>query len=62
MSDHALLGWLLAASIAIAIGGFVIMIAMLREAQRLTRAVAAMVYQENDKTRAILLGRPPFER
>ena len=56
-----MLGWLLVLAITIAISGFVVMIAMLRESQRLTRAVAAMVYQESDKTRAALLGRPRFE-
>ena len=57
-----MLGWLLVLAIAMVVSGFVVMIAMLRESQRLTRAVAAMVYQESDKTRAALLGRPPFER
>lgn len=58
MSDHALLGWLLAFSIVIGVVGFAYMHRMLREAQRLTRAVAAMVYQENEKTRAAFFSRP----
>ena len=62
MSDHALLGWLLVASVAIGAGSILVLGlvlgGMLRECQRLTRAVAAMVYQESDKTRAAISGRP----
>lgn len=62
MSDHALLGFLLVASITIGTGGLVVLGlvlgGMLRECQRLTRAVAAMVYQESEKTRAAMPGRP----
>ena len=58
MSDHAILGFLLVASITIGIGGLLVLGSMLRECQRLTRAVAAMVYQESEKTRAALTGRP----
>lgn len=61
MSDHAMLGWLVLLAITMEIGGFVVLVAMLRESQRLTRAVAAMVYQESDKTRAAITGRARFE-
>jgi hypothetical protein len=40
------------------IGGLLVLASMLRECQRLTRAVAAMVYQESDTTRAAITGRP----
>ncbi len=63
MSDHAILGLLLVVSIAIGIGGLLVLGlvlgAMLRESQRLTRAVAAMVYQEGERTRAAIASRPP---
>ena len=58
MSDHAILGFLLVVSITIGIGGLLVLGGMLRECQRLTRAVAAMVYQESEKTRAAIIGRP----
>ena len=62
MSDHAILGFLLAVSIAIGISGLLVLGlvlgGMLRECQRLTRAVAGMVSQESEKTRAIITGRP----
>lgn len=61
MSDHAIM-------LIVSVVGFTIQIIglvwaertlgnMLRESQRLTRAVAAMVYQEEAKTRAAMLGR-----
>ncbi len=63
MADHAILGMLLVIAIAIGIGGLLVLGlvlgAMLRESQRLTRAVAGLVYQEGEKTRALLTGRPP---
>ena len=58
MSDHAILGFLLVVSITIGIGGLLVLGGMLRECQRITRAVAAMVYQESEKTRAAITGRP----
>ena len=58
MSDHAILGFLRVVSITIGIGGLLVLGGMLRECQRLTRAVAAMVYQESEKTRAAITGRP----
>ena len=59
MSDHAILGLLLVLSIAIGVGGLLIATSMLRECQRLTRAVAGMVYQEGEKTRSAIANRPP---
>ena len=63
MSDHAFLGMLVVVSVVIGIGGLLVLGlvlgAMLRECQRLTRAVAAMVFQEGDRTRAAIAGRPP---
>ena len=58
MSDHSILGWLLVLAVVISVVGFAYMHRMLREAQRLTRSVAAMVYQENEKTRAAFFSRP----
>ena len=46
MSDHLMLAW-------IAIGGFIVLALMLRESQRLTRAVAGLVYQESERIRAV---------
>jgi hypothetical protein len=59
VSDHAILGWLLVLSIAIGIGGLAYLAHMLRECQRLTRAVAGLVYQEGEKTGTVIAGRPP---
>ena len=59
MSDHALLGFLLVISIVVAMVGVIFMTVMLRESQRLTRAVAGRVYPEGEKTRAAIGGRPP---
>ena len=54
MSEHAILA-------VIIIGGFTVQavvlgmgLVMLRESQRLTRAVAGLVYQESDRIRALL--------
>jgi hypothetical protein len=59
VGDHAILGLLLVVSIAVGIGGLLVLGGMLRECQRLTRAVAGLVYQEGEKTRAAVTGRPP---
>ncbi|MGH7332538.1 MAG: hypothetical protein ACREKS_07270 [Candidatus Rokuibacteriota bacterium] len=59
MSDHAILGLLLGVSSVIGIGGLLILGGMLRECQRLTRAVAGLVYQEGERTRAVITGHPP---
>ena len=63
MSDHAILGWLLVVSIAIGTSGLLVLGlvlgGMLRECQRLTRAVAGLVYQESEKTRALINAQPP---
>ena len=59
MSDHAILGMLLGVSIVAGISGLLVLGAMLRESQRLTRAVAGLVYQEGERTRAAIASRPP---
>jgi hypothetical protein len=63
VSDHAILGWLLVVSIAIGTSGLLVLGlvlgGMLRECQRLTRAVAGLVYQESEKTRAVINAQPP---
>ena len=41
----------------IQITGLLVMMRMLRESQRLTRAVAGLVYQESDKLRALFSDR-----
>lgn len=61
MSDHALLGWLLAFVVVITVVGFGWMFAMYRESRRFTRALAAMVDQENEKTRAAFFSRPSLD-
>jgi hypothetical protein len=58
VSDHAFLGLLVILTAAMGIGGLLVMASMLRECQRLTRAVAAMVYQESEKTRSAITARP----
>ena len=54
MSEHGILMVIIIAGFAVQILGLVAIVAMLREAQRLTRAVAGLVYQESDKIRALL--------
>ena len=54
MFDHGTVLVVVIAGFTIQILGLVTMIVMLREAQRLTRAVAGLVYQESDKIRALL--------
>jgi hypothetical protein len=57
MTDHALLAWIAIGGFTIQILGLIVLALMLRESQRLTRAVAGLVYQEGERTRAAL-GRP----
>ena len=61
MSDHAILVLGLVVSIVVGVSGLlilgIVLGSMLRECQRLTRAVAGMVYQESEKTRAVITGR-----
>jgi len=52
MSDHALLGLFILIAVALGLGVGVFLWLQLREAQRLTRAVGALVIQETDKIRA----------
>ena len=54
--DQALI-WTAVLLGAIGVTGLIVLGSMLRECQRLTCAVAAMVYQEGEKTRAAI-GRP----
>ena len=54
MSEHGILMVIIIAGFAVQILGLVAITAMLRESQRLTRAVAGLVYQESDKIRALL--------
>ena len=57
MSDHALLAWIAVVGFTVQMLGLVVLALMLRESQRLTTAVAGLVYQESERTRAAL-GRP----
>jgi len=57
MSDHALLARIAVVGFTVQMLGLVVLALMLRESQRLTRAVAGLVYQESERTRAAL-GRP----
>ncbi len=57
MSDHALLFLVAVGGFTIQLAGLVVLALMLLESQRLTRAVAGLVHQEGERTRAAL-GRP----
>ena len=54
MSDHALMTILLVVGFTIQASGLIVLGLMLRESQRLTRAVAGLVYQETDRLRTLL--------
>lgn len=54
MSDHAMLALIMVGGLTIGLSGLVVLGLMLRESQRLTRAVAGLVYQETDKISALL--------
>jgi hypothetical protein len=54
MSDHALLAVLIVAAFLVGLAGLVVLGLMLRESQRLTRAVAGLVSQESDRLRSLL--------
>jgi hypothetical protein len=54
MSDHALFAVLIVAAFLVGLAGLVVLGLMLRESQRLTRAVAGLVYQESDRLRSLL--------
>lgn len=56
--SHTALVIAIIAGIAITVVGFVFMGVVLREAIRTTRAVAGLVYQEEEKTRALLRQAP----
>ena len=46
--------WIAIGGFTVQILGLIVLARMLRESQRLTRAVAGLVYQENERTRAAL--------
>ncbi len=54
MSDHAIIVLLVVLAFAVGLFGVVVLGLMLRESQRLTRAVAGLVYQESDRIRSLL--------
>jgi hypothetical protein len=54
MSDHTVLALLIVAAFIAGVAGLVALGLMLRECQRLTRAVVGLVYQESDRIRALL--------
>jgi len=54
MSDRALIVLLIVAAVLVGVAGLVVLGLMLRESQRLTRAVAGLVYQESDRIRSLL--------
>jgi len=54
MSDHTMLMVLLVGGFTTQVLGLVVLGLMLRESQRLTRAVAGLVYQETDRLRSLL--------
>jgi len=58
VSDHSILGVLLVVAIVVGVVGLLIAMSMLRECQQITRAVAGLVYQESEKARAVITGRP----
>ena len=46
--------WIAIGGFTVQILGLIVLARMLRDSQRLTRAVAGLVYQENERTRAAL--------
>jgi len=62
VSDHAILGLRVVIEVIVGVAGLVILgvrlSADLKEAQRLTRAVAGLVYQESDTIRRLLEDEP----
>ncbi len=54
MSDHAIIVLLVVVAFAVGLFGLIVLGLMLRESQRLTRAVAGLVYQESDRIRTLL--------
>jgi uncharacterized protein YqgC (DUF456 family) len=54
MSDHALIVMLIAAAFLVGVAGLVVPGRMLPESQRLTRAVAGLVYRGSDRLRSRL--------
>jgi hypothetical protein len=56
MIGHDVMLAIIIAGFAIQIAGLVILVLNLKESIRMTRAVAGLVYQEEEKTRALLRG------
>ena len=54
MSDQAIIVLLVVVAFAVGLFGLIVLGLMLRESQRLTRAVAGLVYQESDRIRTLL--------
>ena len=54
MTDHQLVVVIIVAGFAWQTIGVIILGVLLRESQRLTRAVAGLVYQEGERTRTVL--------
>lgn len=54
MSDHAIIMICLAVIFVVGAVGLIVMSRMLHESQRMTRAVAGLVYQESDRIRALM--------
>jgi len=54
MSDHAVMMTLLVVGFTTQVFGLIVVCLLLRESQRLTRAVAGLVYHETDRIRALL--------
>jgi heme/copper-type cytochrome/quinol oxidase subunit 1 len=54
VSDHAIIVLLVVVAFAVGLFGLIVLGLMLRESQRLTRAVAGLVYQETDRIRSLL--------
>lgn len=54
MSDHAIIVLLAVVAFAVGLFGLIVLGLMLHESQRLTRAVAGLVYQESDRIRSLL--------
>ena len=57
MSDHAIIVLIAIVGFVVQLTGLVMLGVMARESQRVTRAVAGLVYQETDQLRQQLGGR-----
>src|SRR5262245_19666612 len=57
-----MLAWIAVGGFTVQIHGLIVLALMLRESQRLTRAVAGLVYQDGERTRTALAPRGPGAR